>query len=130
MKYQWPKKSFKNEKIITNTKYFKMSNTEISQTYDIYVGKNVILTNWNGLKQYVRILKNNKQKKCLEIISLNNTYDIHFLTYENIGEGCAVTKIDIEEEDLDNDLNDDEGKYEDDPRTGKGSPFYKKILSN
>ena len=107
-----------------------MSNTEISQTYDIYVGKNVILTNWNGLKQYVRILKNNKQKKCLEIISLNNTYDIHFLTYENIGEGCAVTKIDIEEEDLDNDLNDDEGKYEDDPRTGKGSPFYKKILSN
>ena len=37
-----------------------MSNTEISQTYDIYVGKNVVLTNWNGLKQYVRILKNNK----------------------------------------------------------------------
>lgn len=103
-----------------------MSNTEISQTYDIYVGKNVILTNWNGLKQYVRILKNNKQKKCLEIISLNNTYDIHFLTYENIGEGCAVTNIKIEEDDL----NDDEGKYEDDLRTGKGSPLYKELSSN
>lgn len=106
-----------------------MSNTEISQTYDIYVGKNVILTNWNGLKQHVRIIKNNKQQKCLEVVDLNNTYDIHFLTYANIGEGCAVTKIDIKEN-LDNDLNDDEGKYEDDPRTGKGSPFYKKILSN
>ena len=102
-----------------------MSNTEISQTYDIYVGKNVILTNWNGLKQHVRIIKNNKQKKCLEIIDLNNTYDIHFLTYENIGEGCAVTNIKIEEDDL----NDDEGKYEDDPRTGKGSRFYKELLS-
>jgi hypothetical protein len=101
-----------------------MSNTEISQTYDIYVGKNVILTNWNGLKQHVRIIKNNKQKKCLEVVDLNNTYDIHFLTYENIGEGCAVTKI---EED---DLNDDEGKYEDDPRTGKGSRFYKELSSN
>ena len=40
-----------------------MSNTEISQTYDIYVGKNVILTNWNGLKQHVKIVKNNKEKK-------------------------------------------------------------------
>ena len=39
-----------------------MSNTEISQTYDIYVGKNVILTNWNGLKQYVRILKTINKK--------------------------------------------------------------------
>ena len=28
----------------------------------------------------------------------------HFLTYENIGEGCAVTKIDIKEN-LDDDLN-------------------------
>lgn len=102
-----------------------MSNTEISQTYDIYVGKNVILTNWNGLKQHVRIIKNNKQKKCLEIIDLNNAYDIHFLTYANIGEGCAVTNIKIE----DDDLNDDEGKYEDDPRTGKGSRFYKEISS-
>ena len=102
-----------------------MSNTEITQTYDIYVGKNVILTNWNGLKQHVKIVKNNKEKKCLEVIDINNTYDIHFLTYENIGEGCAVTNIDIEEED---DLNDDEGKYEDDPRAGKGSQFYKKIL--
>ena len=106
-----------------------MSNIEISQTYDIYVGKNVILTNWNGLKQHVRIIKNNKQKKCLEVVDLNNTYDIHFLTYKNIGEGCAVTKIDIKEN-LDDDLNDDEGKYEDDPRTGKGSRFYKKISSN
>ena len=102
-----------------------MSNTEISQTYDIYVGKNVILTNWNGLKQHVRIIKNNKQKKCLEIIDLNNVYDIHFLTYANIGEGCAVTNIKIEEDDL----NDNEGKYEDDPRTGKGSRFYKEISS-
>ena len=83
------------------------------------------------MERFKTICSNSKtiNKKCLEIISLNNTYDIHFLTYENIGEGCAVTKIDIEEEDLDNDLNDDEGKYEDDPRTGKGSRFYKELLS-
>ena len=57
---------------------------------------------------------------------------LSFLTYENIGEGCAVTKIDIKEnldDDLNDDLNDDEGKYEDDPRTGKGSPLYKKLTN-
>ena len=107
-----------------------MSNREISQTYDIYVGKNVILTNWNGLKQHVKIVKNNKEKKCLEITEMLFSPGTHFLTYANIGEGCAVTKIDIVKENLNDDLNDDEGKYEDDPRTGKGSPFYKKILSN
>ncbi len=106
-----------------------MSNTEISQTYDIYVGKNVILTNWNGLKQHVKIVKNNKEKKCLEITEMLFSPDTHFLTYANIGEGCAVTKIDIKEN-LDDDLNDDEGKYEDDPRTGKGSPLYKELSSN
>ena len=72
---------------------------------------------------------NIKDNSDINEVLINNTYDIHFLTYENIGEGCAVTKIDIEEEDLDNDLNDDEGKYEDDPRTGKGSRFYKELLS-
>ena len=99
-----------------------MSNTEISQTYDIYVGKNVILTNWNGLKQHVKIVKNNKEKKCLEITEMLFSPGTHFLSYVNIGEGCAVTKIDIVEED---NLNDDEGKCEDDPRNGKGSPLYK-----
>mgnify|MGYP001192187117 CR=1 FL=1 len=102
----------------------------MDRNFDKYVNRNVILTNWNGLKQHVKIVKNNKEKKCLEITEMLFSPGTHFLTYENIGEGCAVTKIDIVEEDLNDDLNDDEGKYEDDPRTGKGSPFYKKILSN
>ena len=105
-----------------------MSNLNISQTYDIYVGKNVILTNWNGLKQHVKIVKNNKERKYLEITEMLFSPGTHFLTYANIGEGCAVTKIDIVEED--DYLDDDESKYEDDPRTGKGSSLYKERKCN
>lgn len=76
-----------------------MSNTNISQNYDKYVGKNVILTNWTGLKQHAKIVKNNKEKKCLEITDILFSPGTHFLTYANIGDGCAVTKIDIEEKD-------------------------------
>ena len=72
-----------------------MSNINISQTYDKYVGKNVILTNWNGLKQHVKIVKNNKEKKCLEITEMLFSPGTHFLTYTNIGEGRAVTKIEL-----------------------------------
>ena len=76
-----------------------MSNINISQTYDKYVGKNVILTNWNGLKQHVKIVKNNKEKKCLEITEMLFSPGTHFLTYTNIGEGRAVTKIELKKDD-------------------------------
>ena len=69
---------------------------DIINQYDIYVGKNVILTNWNGLKQYVKIVKNNKEGKYLEVININSSKDIHFLTYKNIGLNCAVTNIEID----------------------------------
>ncbi len=70
--------------------------TDTSIQYDIYVGKNVILTNWNGLKQHVKIVKNNKEKKYLEVANINSSNDIHFLTYKNIGLNCAVTNIEID----------------------------------
>ena len=63
------------------------------EIYDKFVNKNVILTNWNGIEQSVKIIKNDKKNKYLEIIDINNSSDIHYLTYKNIGEGCAVTKI-------------------------------------
>ena len=75
-----------------------MSNTEISKTYDIYVGKNVILTNWNGLKQHVKIVKNHKERKYLEITEMLFSPGTHFLTYTNIGEGRAVTKIELKKD--------------------------------
>jgi hypothetical protein len=69
--------------------------TDTINQYDIYVGKNVILTNWNGLKQHVKIVKNNKEKKYLEVANINSSNDIHFLTYKNIGSNCAITNIEI-----------------------------------
>ena len=69
----------------------------MDRNFDKYVNRNVILTNWDGLKQHVKILKNNKEKKCLEVeTNLKNGSDVHFLTYTNIGEGCAVTNIEFD----------------------------------
>tara|TARA_E500000178_G_scaffold293510_1_gene298308 strand:- start:472 stop:687 length:216 start_codon:yes stop_codon:yes gene_type:complete len=65
-----------------------------SEKYDRFVGRNVILTNWNGLKQKVKIIANDKQGKKLNVD--NNGNGIHYLTYANIGEDCAVTKIDFD----------------------------------
>lgn len=69
----------------------------MDRNFDIYVNRNVVLTNWNGLKQHVKIIKNNKEKKWLEVgTNLECVNNIHFLTYENIGEGCAVTNIEFD----------------------------------
>ena len=63
--------------------------------YDKYVNKDVILTNWDGLKQFVKIIKNDKNKEHLEVIDCGKKVltGVHYLVYKNIGEGCAVTKI-------------------------------------
>ena len=74
----------------------------MDKNYDKYVGKNVILTNWDGRTQNVKIIRNNKEKKCLEITDVSKSPGTHFLIYANIGEGCAVTKIDIVERDVKN----------------------------
>lgn len=70
----------------------------MDRNFDKYVNRNVILTNWNGIKQHVKILKNNKEKKYLEVgTNLECAYNVHFLTYKNIGEGCAVTNIEFDD---------------------------------
>lgn len=70
-------------------------NSEKNQ-YDIYVGKNVMLTCWNDEKSFVKVIKNNKEKKYLEVTSpIAIREEIHYLTYKNIGEGCAVTDIKV-----------------------------------
>ena len=70
----------------------------MDRNFDKYVNRNVILTNWNGLKQHVKIIKNNKEKKYLEVgTNLECVHNVHFLTYTNIGEGCAVTNIEFDE---------------------------------
>lgn len=62
--------------------------------YDIFVGKNVVLTCWNDEKSFVKVIKNNKKNKYLEVTSpIAIRKEIHCLTYQNIGEGCAVTDI-------------------------------------
>ena len=42
----------------------------MDRNFDKYVNRNVILTNWNGLKQHVKIVKNNKFK----VYDLRNLY--------------------------------------------------------
>lgn len=70
----------------------------MDRNFDKYVNRNVILTNWNGIKQHVKILKNNKEKKYLEVdTKFKYGNSIHFLTYKNIGEGCAVTNIEFDD---------------------------------
>tara|TARA_B110000858_G_C17724939_1_gene437180 strand:- start:944 stop:1159 length:216 start_codon:yes stop_codon:yes gene_type:complete len=62
--------------------------------YDKYEGKNVIFTLWDNLKQYVKIKKNDKEKKWLEVIDVTNKNDIHYLKYYLIG--VAVVKIEFD----------------------------------
>ena len=49
------------------------------------------------------------------------------LGWESSGYGIMMRAIQRE---IKNNLNDDESKYEDDPRTGKGSPYYKRDVDN
>ena len=68
----------------------------MDRNFDKYVNRNVTLTNWDGLKQHVKVVKNDKEKKCLEVeATWKYGSAIHVLTYTNIGKGCAVTKIDF-----------------------------------
>ena len=69
----------------------------MDRNFDKYVNRNVILTNWNGLKQHVKIVKNNKEKKWLEVEGIPKISGVHFLTYTNIGKGCAVTNIEFDD---------------------------------
>ena len=59
--------------------------------YDKYEGKNVIFTLWDNLKQHVKIKKNDKDKRWLEVIDVTNQNDIHYLKYDLIG--VAIVKI-------------------------------------
>lgn len=65
----------------------------MDRNFDKYVNRNVILTIWNGLTQNVKIVKNDKEKKCLEVTGIPKIPGKHCLTYENIGKCCAVTNI-------------------------------------
>jgi hypothetical protein len=69
----------------------------MDRNFDKYVNRNVILTNWDGLKQHVKIVKNNKEKKWLEVEGIPKIQGRHYLTYSNIGECCAVTKIEFDD---------------------------------
>ena len=62
--------------------------------YDKYEGKNVIFTLWDNLKQHVKIKKNDKNKRWLEVIDVTNQNDIHYLKYDLIG--VAVVKIEFD----------------------------------
>lgn len=62
--------------------------------YDKYEGKNVIFTLWDNLKQHVKIKKNDKDKKWLEVIDVTNKNDIHYLKYDLIG--VTVVKIEFD----------------------------------
>ena len=62
--------------------------------YDKYEGKNVIFTLWDNLKQNVKIKKNDKDKRWLEVIDVTNQNDIHYLKYDLIG--VAVVKIEFD----------------------------------
>jgi|SaaInlStandDraft_7_1057024.scaffolds.fasta_scaffold209949_1 hypothetical protein len=62
--------------------------------YDKYEGKNVIFTLWDNLKQHVKIKKNDKDKRWLEVIDVTNQNDIHYLKYDLIG--VAVVKIEFD----------------------------------
>jgi hypothetical protein len=67
--------------------------------YDIFVGKNVVLTCWNDENSFVKVIKNNKKNKYLEVTSpIAIRKEIHYLTYQNIGEGCVVTDINVMDE--------------------------------
>ena len=68
---------------------------KMDRNFDKYLNRNVILTTWDGLKQHVKVVKNNKEKKWLEVKGISEISGIHFLTYKNIGEGCAVTNIEF-----------------------------------
>jgi len=69
----------------------------MDRNFDKYVNRNVILTTWNGMTQNVKVVKNDKEKKWLEVTGIPKISGIHFLTYKNIGECCAVTKIEFED---------------------------------
>ena len=62
--------------------------------YDNNEGKKVIFTLWDNLKQHVKIKKNNKDKRWLEVIDVTNENDIHYLKYDLIG--VAVVKIEFD----------------------------------
>ena len=68
----------------------------MDRNFDKYVNRNVILTTWNGMTQNVKVIKNDKEKKWLEVTGIPKISGIHFLTYKNIGECCAVTKIEFD----------------------------------
>jgi hypothetical protein len=65
--------------------------------YDTYVGKKVIFTTWDNIKQHVKIINNDKEKKWLEVIDVNNKNEIHYLKYQLIGDGGAVTNIEFDD---------------------------------
>ena len=70
----------------------------MDRNFDKYVNRNVILTNWDGLKQHVKVIKNDKEKKCLEVeTTWKYGRATHVLTYTNIGKGCAVTNIEFDD---------------------------------
>ncbi len=63
--------------------------------YDKFVNKNVVLTLYNGYKQYLKIIKNDNVLEQLHIIDKNSN-EKHILVYKNIGEDSAVVKIDLD----------------------------------
>ena len=105
-----PEPTVKGAKTLTDMifKYYKDQDDDLdddlddAEKYDRFVGKNVILTNWDGTKQKVKIIKNDKQGKKLLVDGG------HVLIYTNIGEGRAVTAIEIDKDDSDDDDDDDE----------------------
>ena len=52
----------------------------MDRNFDKYLNRNVILTTWDGLKQHVKVVKNNKEKKWLEVQGISKISGIHFLT--------------------------------------------------
>lgn len=107
-------------------KYYKDQNnsddddSDDAEKYDRFVGKNVILTNWDGTKQKVKIIKNDKQGKKLFVDGG------HVLIYTNIGEGRAVTAIEIDDDDS-SESSDSEDSENDDPEPDVALTQSKKI---
>tara|TARA_A100001015_G_scaffold317937_1_gene436267 strand:- start:739 stop:993 length:255 start_codon:yes stop_codon:yes gene_type:complete len=72
-----------------------MENNITGNEYDKFINKDVTFTLWNGEKQYVKIIKNDKKNKELHVVG-DNLEDVHYLIYKNIGEGNAVVKMEID----------------------------------
>lgn len=60
--------------------------------FEKYVGNTVILTDWQNNTSEHFIIKNDIEKRRLEILFGKDT---HYLTYNNIGQERAVVKIEL-----------------------------------